>query len=92
MIEPLKIDAHVHVFTTDMPLIDNPRHAPKYSFTHEELIGTLDRHGVERAVLAAASPRGDYNDYTLAHAERIASACAEPPSSSPMWIASRWRR
>jgi hypothetical protein len=33
----------VHVFTTDMPLIDNPRHAPKYSFTHEELIATLDR-------------------------------------------------
>ena len=25
-----------------MPLIDNPRHAPKYSFTHEELIATLD--------------------------------------------------
>ena len=66
MIEPLKIDAHVHVFTTDMPLIDNPRHAPKYSFTHEELIGTLDRHGVERAVIAAASPWGDYNDYILA--------------------------
>ena len=38
----LKIDAHVHVFTTDMPLIDNPRHAPKYSFTHEQLIATLD--------------------------------------------------
>ena len=48
----LKIDAHVHVFTTDMPLIDNPRHAPKYSFTHEELIATLDANGVDRAVIA----------------------------------------
>src|SRR6201996_6395731 len=60
----LKIDAHVHVFTTDMPLIDNPRHAPKYSFTLEELIATLDANGVDRAVIAAASPWGDYNDYT----------------------------
>ena len=58
----LKIDAHVHVFTTDMPLIDNPRHAPTYSFTHEDLIGTLDKHDVQRAVIAAASPWGDYNE------------------------------
>ena len=62
----MKIDAHVHVFTTDMPLIDNPRHAPAYSFTHEQLIATMDANGVERAVIAAASPWGDYNDYTLA--------------------------
>ncbi|MBM3527205.1 MAG: hydrolase [Alphaproteobacteria bacterium] len=62
----MKIDAHVHVFTTDMPLIDNPRHAPKYSFTHEQLIATLDDNGIDRAVIAAASPWGDYNDYTLA--------------------------
>jgi len=66
MANELKIDAHVHVFTTDMPLIDNPRHAPTYSFTHEQLIATLDANGVERAVIAAASPWGDYNDYTLA--------------------------
>ena len=83
MIEPLKIDAHVHVFTTDMPLIDNPRHAPKYSFTHEELIGTLDRHGVERAVIAAASPWGDYNDYTLAacraHRKRLRGTAIVKP-------------
>ena len=30
MPEKLIVDAHVHVFTQDMPLIDNPRHAPKY--------------------------------------------------------------
>ncbi len=72
---PFKIDAHVHVFTTDMPLIDNPRHAPTYSFTHEELIKTLDANGVDRAVIAAASPWGDYNDYMLAalrvHGKRL---------------------
>jgi predicted TIM-barrel fold metal-dependent hydrolase len=66
MADNFKIDAHVHVFTSDMPLIDNPRHAPKYSFTHQDLIATLDRNGVDRAVIAAASPWGDYNDYILA--------------------------
>ena len=66
MPDHFKIDAHVHVFTSDMPLVDNPRHAPTYSFTHEELIATLDGNGVDRAVIAAASPWGDYNDYTLA--------------------------
>jgi len=60
------VDSHVHVFTTDMPLVDNPRHAPTYSFTAENLIATLDKHGVPMAVIAAASPWGDYNDYTIA--------------------------
>ena len=75
MPDSFKIDAHMHVFTTDMPLIDNPRHAPKYSFTHEELIAALDNNGIDRAVIAAASPWGDYNDYILAalraHRERL---------------------
>jgi predicted TIM-barrel fold metal-dependent hydrolase len=82
-IEVFKIDSHVHVFTTDMPLIDNPRHAPKYSFTHEQLIATLDANGVERAIIAAASPWGDYNDYMLeavrAHPKRLrATAIVKP--------------
>jgi predicted TIM-barrel fold metal-dependent hydrolase len=75
MPDSFKIDAHVHVFTSDMPLIDNPRHAPNYSFTHEQLIATLDQNGVDRAVIAAASPWGDYNDYILtalrAHRARL---------------------
>src|SRR6201990_1586606 len=66
MPDPFKIDAHVHVFTKDMPLIDNPRHAPTYSFTHDELIATLDANGVDRAVIAAPIPWGDYNGSTLA--------------------------
>lgn len=60
------VDAHVHVFTTEMPLIGNPRHRPTYSFTAEDLIATLDANGVPMAVIAAASPWGDYNDYTVA--------------------------
>ena len=93
MPDPFKIDAHVHVFTTVMPLIDNPRHAPTYSFTHEELIATLDRNGVDRAVIAAASPWGDYNDYMLAALRApTASGCVPPPSSAVRWNASSWRR
>jgi len=59
------VDAHVHVFTRDMPLVPNPRHSPDYSFTVEQLLGTMDRHGVHYAVIAAASPWGDYNDYVI---------------------------
>jgi predicted TIM-barrel fold metal-dependent hydrolase len=66
MTESPLVDSHVHVFTTDMPLVDNPRHAPTYSFTVEQLLATLDAHGVAFAVIAAASPWGDYNDYTIA--------------------------
>jgi predicted TIM-barrel fold metal-dependent hydrolase len=60
------VDSHVHVFTTHMPLVANPRHRPNYSFTAEDLIATLDKHGATMAVIAAASPWGDYNDYTIA--------------------------
>src|SRR5882757_8376841 len=65
MTETPLVDAHVHVFTRDMPLIDNPRHAPTYDFTVEQLIATMDAHGVQFAVIAAASPWGDYNDYVI---------------------------
>lgn len=59
------VDAHVHVFRRDMPLIPDPRHAPDYEFTAEQLTATLAAHGVQHAVIAAASPWGDCNDYIL---------------------------
>ncbi|MBP7567408.1 MAG: amidohydrolase family protein [Burkholderiaceae bacterium] len=59
------VDAHVHVFRRDMPLIPNPRHAPDYEFTAEQLDATLAGHGVRHAVIAAASPWGDCNDYIM---------------------------
>lgn len=68
------VDCHVHVFTQDMPLVGNPRHKPTYSFTGEQLAATLDQHGVPLAVIAAASPWGEYNDYiieTLRHYPRL---------------------
>lgn len=88
MTNSLKIDAHVHVFTTDMPLIDNPRHAPKYSFTYEQLLTTLDENGVDRAVIAAASPWGDYNDYMLEavrkHPKRLRATAIVKPTIDRM--------
>lgn len=61
----LIIDCHAHIFKQDMPLRDTPRHAPTYDFTLEDYEQQLDRHGVSMAVLAAASPWADYNDYLI---------------------------
>lgn len=60
------IDCHAHVFLKDMPHVANPRHRIDWDFTLESYLRTLDEHGVGRAVLAAASPYGDYNDYLIA--------------------------
>lgn len=60
------IDCHAHVFLKDMPHVANPRHRIDWDFTLDAYLRTLDEHGVGRAVLAAASPYGDYNDYLIA--------------------------
>jgi predicted TIM-barrel fold metal-dependent hydrolase len=59
------VDSHAHIFLQSMPLINNPRHAPKYSYTVDQYISVLDQHGIKYGVIAAASPWGDYNDYTV---------------------------
>lgn len=78
------VDAHAHVFLRDMPHIANPRHRIEYDFGFEQYLAELDRHGVERGVIAAASPYGDYNDYTLAalraHPERLRGTVILEPS------------
>ena len=61
----LMVDAHAHIWRADMPLMANPRHKLDYDFTVEQYLKVLDDHGVHFAVIAAASPYGDYNDYTL---------------------------
>ena len=77
MTETPLVDAHVHIFTTDMPLVDNPRHAPTYSFTTEQLIATMDAHGVGFAVIAAASPWAITTTTSSAPCARI-RGCAAP--------------
>jgi predicted TIM-barrel fold metal-dependent hydrolase len=59
------VDCHAHIWTRDMPFIDNPRHTPDYDFTAEQYLAQLDAHGVQLAVLAAASLFGDYNEYMI---------------------------
>jgi predicted TIM-barrel fold metal-dependent hydrolase len=59
------VDCHAHIFTRAMPLIPNPRHTPTYDFTLQDYLGQLDQHGIRYGVIAAASPWGDYNDYTV---------------------------
>lgn len=61
----LVVDSHAHIWRKDMPLIGNPRHKLDYDFTIEQYATVLAEHGVDYAVIAAASPYGDYNDYTL---------------------------
>lgn len=63
--DELIVDSHAHIFTSDMPLRDRPRHAPDYDFTLQDYTKVLDAHGVRFAVLAAASPWADYNDYLV---------------------------
>ncbi|MEO8465516.1 MAG: amidohydrolase family protein [Gammaproteobacteria bacterium] len=64
--EPPTVDSHVHIFTQDMPLAKHAWTRPTYSFTAEDLLATLDTHGVRFAVVAGISLYGYYNDYMLA--------------------------
>ena len=63
------VDAHAHIFHRGMPLIDQPRHRPAYDFTLQDYLAQLDAHGVQFGVIAAASPWGDHNEYTLESVE-----------------------
>jgi len=58
------VDAHAHIFHQGMPLIANPRHRPAYDFRLADYLTQLDQHGIDYGVIAAASPWGDFNDYT----------------------------
>ncbi|HVY86935.1 MAG TPA: amidohydrolase family protein [Caulobacterales bacterium] len=64
--EPPIVDSHVHIFTQDMPLVAHAWNKPAYSFTAEDLLATLDAHGVHFAVIAGISLYGYYNDYMIA--------------------------
>lgn len=87
MHDGLLIDTHVHIFKQDMPLVPDPRHSPTYDFTVEQLLDVMDTHGVSMAVIAAASPWGDYNDYviaSLAQSERLRGTVIVEPSIEHM--------
>lgn len=60
------VDAHVHVFRADMPVAKGAWTRLDYEFTAEQLIGTLDEHGVRHAVVSGLSITGTWNDYVVA--------------------------
>jgi predicted TIM-barrel fold metal-dependent hydrolase len=64
------VDSHAHVYTTDMPLSATAWHKPPADATIEQYIATLDEHGVQYAVLAAASLFDDYNEYQIEAARK----------------------
>lgn len=76
------VDSHAHVLKGDLPLIDKPARVPDYDFTPPDYLATLDKHGVQFAVLSAGSLWGDYNDYLIDAARNNprlrTTACVSP--------------
>jgi predicted TIM-barrel fold metal-dependent hydrolase len=80
--DSILVDAHAHVWTRDMPRIPNAKYAFDYDFTPDQYLKVLDAHGIHYGFLAAASPFGDYNDYTVdavrAHPRLRGSVIVDP--------------
>jgi predicted TIM-barrel fold metal-dependent hydrolase len=87
------VDCHVHVFLADMPVSCTAWTRPDYGFAGEQLIATLDAHGVRHAVVSGLSITGTYNDYTIAvlraHKRLRGTAILSPPSD--LYILERMR-
>jgi predicted TIM-barrel fold metal-dependent hydrolase len=62
---PPVVDAHAHIFSRDMPHSPQAWTRPDYDFTGEQFLQTLDEHGIAFGVIAAATPFGEYNEFTL---------------------------
>lgn len=60
------VDAHVHVFRADMPVLRAAWTKLDHEFRTEALVAMLDAHGVRHAVLSGLSISGTYNDYVIA--------------------------
>ncbi|KGE02063.1 amidohydrolase family protein [Rhizobium sp. YS-1r] len=83
--EPPLVDAHFHIYTTDLPLAPNASHKPPEDAGVEKLIGLLDEHGIALGVVAAASLHGEYNDYVrdaLRRYRRLRATAIVSPSIS----------
>lgn len=61
-----RVDTHAHIYHAGMQLAEDAWHAPAGEAPLEDYLACLDRNGVDRAVLAAASLFGTNNDYALA--------------------------
>ncbi|MGE0557630.1 MAG: amidohydrolase [Burkholderiales bacterium] len=80
------VDSHAHVYTTDMPLAPTAWHKPPHDATIDQYVATLDKHGVQYAVLAAASLFDDYNEYSIEAArkhKRLRTTAIVKPTMDP---------
>lgn len=59
------VDTHAHVFSARTPLAPGAWHRPAAEATVEQFLAVLDAHGVQHAVLAAASIYGTNNHDAL---------------------------
>jgi predicted TIM-barrel fold metal-dependent hydrolase len=64
------IDCHAHIFLDDMPVSRDAWTQIDYAFTAQNLLDTLDRHGIHFGVISALSITGNYNDYMLSALRR----------------------
>lgn len=69
------VDAHAHVFTQAVPFATDAHSRPAYDYGVDAWLADLDRHGIAKGVIAAASLFDDGNAYTLgalaAHPKRL---------------------
>lgn len=72
---PPAVDAHAHVFTRAVPFAEDAHSRPAYDYGVDAWLADLDRHGIAKGVIAAASLFDDGNAYTLdalaAYPERL---------------------
>ena len=64
------VDSHAHIFTRAMPFAAGAHTRPDYDYDVETYLSDLERHGIARGVIAAASLFDDGNAYTLASLDR----------------------
>ncbi|TGX54338.1 amidohydrolase [Sphingomonas gei] len=80
------VDSHAHIFTRAMPFARDAHSRPTYDYPVEAWLADLDRHGIGRGVIAAASLFDDGNAYTLAalaaHPRLRATILAGPDTSA----------
>lgn len=59
------VDAHAHIFTTELPRVPGSRYAPSKSAPLSEFLRHLDAHGLSHGVLTQVSFLGTDNGYLL---------------------------
>ena len=64
------VDCHAHIFQADMPLSRSAWTKMEYSFTAEDYLAELDKHGIHFGVISGLSVSGYYNDYMIAELRR----------------------